>query len=94
MIYQIYQHAERVDSIRKEKVETRLKWKWNVWYWSYYVAAGLKTQRHVWKIRPHVWVINSNALTSHDKRLEMKWNLCIPLSDADVTTAESMLWKA
>ena len=32
MIYKIYQHTETVDSIRKEKVETRLKWKWKVWY--------------------------------------------------------------
>ena len=28
----IYKHTERVDSIRRDKVETRLKWKGNIWY--------------------------------------------------------------
>ena len=86
----IYKHTERLelDSIRSGKVETTLKWKWNVWYQSHHAAACFKTQRDVWKMRPHVWVINSNDLTSHDKRLEMKFQsqyFCIPLSDADVT---------
>ena len=30
--WMIFKHTEKVDSIRKDKVETRLKWKWNVWY--------------------------------------------------------------
>ena len=41
----IDRHTERVDSIRKDKVETKLKWKWNVWYYSHHAAARLKTQR-------------------------------------------------
>ena len=30
--WMIFKHTERVDSIRKDNVETRLKWKWNAWY--------------------------------------------------------------
>ena len=89
--WMIYKPTERVDSIRKDKVETRLKWKWNVWYEFHHAAAYLKTWQYIWKMWSHVWAINSNVLTSHEKRLKMKfqsWHCCISLFDVDVTTSK------
>ena len=55
---------------------------------------------HVWKrsaaTRLSLSNSCSNALSSHDKRLEMIFqpsHFRIPLSDAGVATAEIMLWK-
>ena len=71
----IYTHTERVGSITKQQGRAKIRMKVKMSDTNFTMLLQLKKRSDTFERWPHVWVINSccNAITSHDNRLEMKF---------------------